>query len=147
MRFERHDAEMLQFSDHSLDVLICECAFCTFPDKARAAREFFRVLRPAGRVGLSDLTRSEVLPKDLEGLFAWIACVGDAQTADRYRTYLQDAEFSVDSIEQHNNALTEMVEHVCMKLLGAEIMIGLNKLRLPGIDFVVAKRTANSAMR
>jgi MFS transporter, ACS family, tartrate transporter len=56
------------------------------------------------------------------------------------------AGFSVDSIEQHNDALTEMVEQVRMKLLGAEIMTGLNKLQLPGIDLGAAKRMANSAM-
>jgi arsenite methyltransferase len=146
VRFDRHDAEMLQFSDRSFDAVICECAFCTFPDKATAAREFFRVLRPGGRVGLSDLTRAETLTRDLDGLLAWIACIGDAQTAERYTAYFQRAGFAVDSIEEHNDALTDMVEQVRMKLLGAEIMTGLNKLQLPGIDLVVAKRTANSAM-
>jgi arsenite methyltransferase len=146
VRFDRSDAETLPFRDQFFDVVICECAFCTFPAKARAAREFFRVLRLGGRVGLSDLTRSEVLPKDLDGLLAWIACIGDAQTAERYTAYLQGAGFSVDSIEQHNDALTEMVEQVRMKLLGAEIMTGLNKLQLPGIDLGAAKRMANSAM-
>jgi len=146
VRFDRSDAEILQFSDQSFDAVICECAFCTFPDKATAAQEFFRVLRPGGRAGLGDLTRSEVLPKDLEGLLAWIACIGDAQTAERYTTYLEGAGFSVDSIEQHNDALTEMVEQVRMKLLGAEIMTGLNKLQPPGIDLGAAKRMASSAI-
>jgi arsenite methyltransferase len=146
VQFHHSDAEILPFVDRSFDAVICECAFCTFPDKATAAREFFRVLRPGGRVGLSDLTRSEVLPKDLEGLLAWIACIGDAQTAERYAAYLQRAGFSVDSIEQHNDALTELAEHVRMKLLGAEIMTGLNKLRLPGVDLGAAKQVADSAM-
>jgi arsenite methyltransferase len=39
-----------------------------------------------------------------------------------------------------------MVEQVRMKLLGAEIMAGLNKLRLPDVDLGAAKRMANSAM-
>jgi arsenite methyltransferase len=146
VQFQQSDAETLPLSDESFDAVICECAFCTFPDKARAAREFFRVLRLGGRVGLSDLTRSEVLPKDLDGLLAWIACIGDAQTAERYTAYLQGAGFSVDSTEQHNDALTEMVEQVRMKLLGAEIMTGLNKLQLPGIDLGAAKQMAKSAM-
>ena len=38
--------------------MICECAFCTFPDKRAAASEFARVLKPGGKVGLSDLTRA-----------------------------------------------------------------------------------------
>jgi arsenite methyltransferase len=146
VQFERSDAETLPFSDESFDVVICECAFCTFPEKAAAAREFFRVLRRGGRAGISDLTRSEILPKDLDGLLAWIACIGDAQTAEGYTAYLRDAGFSVNSIEQQNDALKEMVDQVRMKLLGAEIMVGLNKLQLPGIDLGVAKRMASSAM-
>jgi arsenite methyltransferase len=145
VQFERSDAETLPFSDESFDAVICECAFCTFPDKAAAAREFFRVTRRGGRVGISDLTRSEILSKDLDGLLAWIACIGDAQTVDGYVAYLRDAGFSVDSIERQNDALKEMVDQVRMKLLGAEIMAGLNKLQLPGFDLGAAKRMANSA--
>jgi arsenite methyltransferase len=146
VQFKRSDAETLPFSDESFDAVICECAFCTFPDKAAAAREFFRVLRRGGRVGISDLTRSAILPKDLDGLLAWVACIGDAQTVDGYLAYLRDAGFSVDSIEQWDGALKEMVDQVRMKLLGAEIMAGLNKLQLPGIDLGAAKRMASSAM-
>ena len=96
-------------------------------------------------MGISDLTRSEILPKDLDGLLAWVACIGDAQTLDGYVAYLRDAGFSVDGIEQRNDALKEMVDQVRMKLLGAEIMAGLNKLQLPGIDLGTAKRMASSA--
>lgn len=146
VQFRRSDAESLPFSDQCFDAVICECAFCTFADKVKAAKEFFRVLRPGGRVGLSDLTRAEVLPRDLDGLLAWIACIGDAQTAERYTAYLRGAGFTVDSVEQRNEALAEMVDQVRIKLLGAEIMTGLNKLQLPGTDLGAAKRMANDAM-
>ena len=146
VQFERSDAETLQFSDESFDAVICECAFCTFPEKAVAAKEFFRVLRPGGRVGIGDLTRAEVLPKDLDGLLAWIACLGDAQTVEGYTDFLRDAGFSVDCIEQQNDALKEMVDQVRIKLLGAEIMAGLNKLHLPDVDLGAAKRMASGAM-
>ena len=146
VQFDRSDAENLPFSDGSFDAVICECAFCTFPDKAASAKEFFRVLRRGGHVGISDLTRAEILPNDLDGLLAWIACIGDAQTVEGYTAFLRDAGFSVDSIEQQNDALKEMVDQVRMKLLGAEIMTGLNKLQLPGLDLGAAKRMASSAM-
>jgi arsenite methyltransferase len=146
VQFERSDAETLPFADVSFDAMICECAFCTFPQKALAATEFFRVLHPGGRVGISDLTRAEVLTSELDGLLAWIACIGDAQTVDGYTTYLGDAGFSVDQVEPHHTALQEMVDDICLKLLGAEIMTGLNKLQLPGVDLAAAKRMANNAM-
>ena len=50
------DAERLPLPDNTFDALVCECAFCTFPDKATAAAEFARVLRPGGRVGITDVT-------------------------------------------------------------------------------------------
>src|SRR5260370_14924982 len=55
VRFEPGDAERLPFPDASFDAVLCECAFCTFQDNSDAAREFVRVLRPAMRVGLSDI--------------------------------------------------------------------------------------------
>src|SRR5260370_4013306 len=69
--FQTGDAERLPFADSSFDAVICECAFCTFPDKSAAAKEFARVLRSFAPVGISDLTREPVLPKELEGLLAW----------------------------------------------------------------------------
>ena len=58
VRFEQGDAERLTLDDGQFDAVICECAFCTFPDKRAAAAEFARVLKPGGTVGLTDLTRS-----------------------------------------------------------------------------------------
>ena len=146
VQFERSDAESLPFSDESFDAVICECAFCTFPDKGAAAREFFRVLCRGGQVGISDLTRQEVLPEELQGLLAWIACVGDAHTIEGYAAFLRSAGFSMGSIKEWNDALEEVTNQIRLKLLGAEIMTGLNKLHLPGLDLGAAKRMANSAM-
>jgi ubiquinone/menaquinone biosynthesis C-methylase UbiE len=80
VQFECGDADNLPFADAAFDAVICECAFCTFPDKVASAREFFRVLRRGGHAGISDLTRERALPAELDGLLAWIACIGDAQT-------------------------------------------------------------------
>src|SRR5262249_38562672 len=77
VRFQQADAERLPAEDGYFDAVICECAFCTFPDKPAAAREFARVLRRGGGVGLSDLTRAPELPKELDGLLAWFACIAD----------------------------------------------------------------------
>lgn len=145
VQFERSDAENLPFRDESFDTVICECAFCTFPQKAVAAAEFNRVLRPGGRVGISDLTRVEAFPAELDGLLARIACIGDAQTVENYTAYLRHAEFSMDQVEPHHAVLKEMVDQIRRKLLGAEIMTGLNKLLLPGIDLGAAKRMASCA--
>lgn len=56
IRFHRGDAERLPLPDAIADAVICECALCMFPDKAAAAAEFARVLRPGGRAGITDVT-------------------------------------------------------------------------------------------
>ncbi len=145
VRFAPGDAESLPAADGDFDVVICECAFCTFPDKRAAAAEFARVLRPGGRVGLSDLTRYGALPSELENLLGWIACVGDAQPIDRYAAYLKGAGFVIEDTEPHDDALGEMVSSVRAKLLGAELMVKLNTLELPGVDLEQAKQVARAA--
>jgi arsenite methyltransferase len=140
VHFERADAERLPVPDAAFDVVICECAFCTFPNKTAAAGEFMRVLCPGGQVGLSDLTRVQVLPKELDSLLAWIACVADAQPVEGYTAYLQGAGLMVEHVEAHDEALHELLQQVKTKLLGAEIMVGLKKLNLPGVDFTAAKQ-------
>jgi arsenite methyltransferase len=143
--FVEGDAERLDFPDAGFDAVICECAFCTFPDKRAAASEFARVLRPGGRVGMSDLTRSGPLPPDLDGLLAWIACIADARPVEEYAGYLEGAGLEVSTIEAHNNALAEMSRDVQGRLLGIELMVKLKKLDLPGADFEQAKQLARAA--
>lgn len=146
VRFEQADAERLPAEDGFFDAVVCECAFCTFPDKASASRGFARVLRQGGRVGLSDLTRGSELPEELDGLLAWVACIADAQPVERYIAHLSGAGLRASRTEVHDKALTEMVDQVRMKLLGVEIMTGLKKLELPDIDLAAAKAMAQSAL-
>lgn len=144
--FEQGDAESLRFDEASFDAVICECAFCTFPNKLAAASECARVLRPGGRVGLSDLTRSGELPPELETLLAWVACIADARPIGEYVAYFEMVGLAAGQIEPHNAALSDMVRGAQGKLLGLEIMIKLGKLHLPaGIDFIQAKSIAKAA--
>jgi arsenite methyltransferase len=143
--FRQGDAEKIDLPDASFDALICECAFCTFPDKNAASREFARLLRPGSGVGLSDLTRSAVLPAELQGLLAWIACIADARPVTEYAQYLTEAGFVAIKIEPHDEALGEMVRDIQGKLLGTELMSKLKKLDLEGIDFTQAKTLARAA--
>lgn len=145
LRFQQGDAERLPVADGSFDAVICECAFCTFPDKRAAAAEFARVLRPGGRVGLSDLTRGGEVPSELEGLLAWIACIADAQPLDRYVQYLAGAGLRVDLTEAHDAALSSLVQDIRTRLLGAELLVKLKKIDLPTVDFEQAKTLARAA--
>jgi ubiquinone/menaquinone biosynthesis C-methylase UbiE len=133
------DAERLPFADASFDAIVCECALCTFPNKPSAAAEFARVLRAGGRVGLSDLTLQRTLPPELESLAARIACIADAQPLAEYAALLAAAGLKVMATEEHNGALVDFVNQIRRRLLVTEVMVGLNKLVLPGFDIAMVK--------
>jgi ubiquinone/menaquinone biosynthesis C-methylase UbiE len=143
--FRQGDAEHIDAPIESFDAIICECAFCTFPDKPSAASEFARVLRRGGKVGLSDVTRSVILPPELNGLLAWIACIADARPVGEYAAYLREAGFADVQTELHDEALSEMVRDIQGKLLGVELMAKLKKLDIEGVDFEQAKHLARAA--
>ncbi len=129
--FVQGDAEHLDLPSAAFDVVICECALCTFPDKKAAVAEFRRVLRPGGRVGISDVTRDGTLPDALNSLIARIACIADALSASEYAMLLSKAGFGKPAIEHHNEAATELIDRVRSGLLGAQVLAGVGKLDLP----------------
>jgi arsenite methyltransferase len=71
-------------------------------------------------------------------VLAHLTCIADAQPIERYQAYLGGAGFAVSSTEKHDEALGEMVRQIRSKLLAAEVLIGLKKLQLPGVDFAAA---------
>lgn len=142
VQFLLADAEELPFEPASFDAILCECAFCTFPNKTKAASEFARVLRAGGRVGISDLTRVPDPLPELDGLLAWIACIGDAQPLESYAAWLVGAGLAVVASGDRSQCLQQMVQQIQGKLLLADIMIGLKKLDLPGLDIKQAKEFA-----
>lgn len=117
VRFHLGDAEALPLPDRGWDVVVCECALCTFPDKSTAAREMARALRPGGRMGISDITaHRERLPEALTGIAAWVACVADARPAEEYADLLTAAGLRVTTLEHHTSALERMVLQVASRL-------------------------------
>jgi arsenite methyltransferase len=146
VRFQHSDAEHLaDFADGCFDAVVCECAFCTFPDKPAAIREIARVLRPGGRLGLSDLTRRGDLPPELEGLLAWIACIADAMPLERYVACCDAAGLRVEHVEEHDHALAKLVWDVRGRLLGARVMEGLMQLHFPAVEWQKVSGTARRA--
>lgn len=117
------DAERLPFSDGSFDAILCECALCTFPDKPSAVAEMARVLRPGGRLALSDVVAErDRLPEDLSGTMATIACVGEALPESGYRELLAGHGFEVTAVSHATEDVARMTQRVKSRLRGAKVM-------------------------
>ena len=144
-RFEPADAERLPFENGAFDAAICECAFCLFLDKAAAAREIARVLKPGGRLGLTDLVRGDAPPPGLDGLMAWVACIADARPARDYVDTLSGAGIEAGRVDRCDEALAELVDRARKQLFAAEVLTGLGKLAWPGFDFRAANDLARTA--
>ena len=86
--------ESLPVASESADVVISNCVINLSPDKAKVFREAHRVLKPGGRLAVSDIVLTEPLPENIAKMAAtWIACVGGASTEDEYLGYMRAAGF------------------------------------------------------
>ena len=123
VRFHGGDAEHLPFDDGTFDAVICECAWCTFPDKATAATEFARVLRPGGQAGITDVSLDRArLDPELATLAGYVACIADACTAAGYAALLEAAGLRVVVSEAHDGALTRMIDQIDGRLRALAIL-------------------------
>ncbi len=111
--FEVGDAERLPVDDASFDVVLCECALCTFPDQAAAVAGFRRALGPGGRVGIADVTLEPGrLPAELDTPIGRIACVAGALSASGYERLLREGGFTDVVAEPHPEAALATVESI-----------------------------------
>ncbi len=86
--------EALPVADATVDVVISNCVINLSPDKAQVFREVARVLKPNGRIAVSDIVTNGPLPEAVQkSLVAWGACVAGALTVQAYARGLIDAGF------------------------------------------------------
>lgn len=86
--------ENLPVASDTVDVVISNCVINLSPDKGQVFREAYRVLKPGGRLAVSDIVLSQPLPAQIAEMAAtWIACVGGASTEAEYLGHMRDAGF------------------------------------------------------
>ncbi|MEV0590355.1 GNAT family N-acetyltransferase [Nonomuraea cavernae] len=86
--------EAIPLPDHAVDVVISNCVINLSDDKAAALAEAFRVLRPGGRLGLSDVVADGVIdPQRRAAAEQRVGCVAGSLTIDAYRDLLRKAGF------------------------------------------------------
>jgi ubiquinone/menaquinone biosynthesis C-methylase UbiE len=100
VEFLRGEIEHIPLPDDSVDVIISNCVINLSADKDQVLREAFRVLRPGGRLAVSDVvTRGEIPPAIRRSVELWVGCIAGALDEQDYLAKLGRAGFVNASIE------------------------------------------------
>jgi arsenite methyltransferase len=100
VEFLRGEIEQIPLPDNSVDVIISNCVINLSADKDRVLREAFRVLKPGGRMAVSDIvTRGEISAEIRRSLALWVGCVAGALAEEEYRAKLRAVGFAQIEIE------------------------------------------------
>jgi arsenite methyltransferase len=123
VEFKLGEIENLPLEDNSIDLIISNCVINLTPDKLVAYREAFRVLKPGGRILVSDLVTLGDLPDEIRRSFsAWSACVGGAVKKEEYLNIIKKAGFSaVEIIGSHYFTEPRMDVRLEGKILSIEV--------------------------
>jgi arsenite methyltransferase len=94
VEFRLGEIEHLPVADNTIDVVISNCVVNLSPDKDRVWREVFRVLKPGGRLVVSDIVSTADLPRDVrDDMTLHAACVAGADTIETVLGRLRAAGF------------------------------------------------------
>ena len=110
VEFRLGEIESLPAADNSIDVIISNCVINLSTDKPRVFREAFRVLRPGGRMMVSDLALQKPLPEAVRrSVEAYVACIAGALVKDDYLGAIRAAGFADVSVVSEKVFPSELV--------------------------------------
>jgi arsenite methyltransferase len=123
VEFRLGEIEALPVADSSVDVVISNCVLNLSPDKPRVWREIARVLKPGGRVAVSDLALLRPLPESVKAdVQALVGCVAGAVLIDDTRAAAAAAgltDISLTSKPQYIDAMTNWQDPLYRRIIGA----------------------------
>jgi len=109
VEFRQGFIEDLPLEDNSVDVLISNCVINLSPDKPAVFQQAFRVLRPGGRLAVSDIVLTEPLPRAIaENMAAYVGCLAGAPLLNDYLGYLREAGFEDIELKESNRAIDSL---------------------------------------
>lgn len=123
VEFRLGEIENLPVQDNSIDVIISNCVINLSPDKLRSYQEAFRVLKPGGRVLISDLVTEGEIPEDIKRSFAaWAGCIAGAMEKQQYLNTIKKAGFrEVSIISEKFYSELEMDDRLSGKIISVQI--------------------------
>jgi arsenite methyltransferase len=100
VEFLKGEIEAIPLPDNSVDVIISNCVVNLSGDKRKVITEAFRVLKPGGRLAVSDVVvRGEVPPQVRQSMELWVGCVAGALPEQEFHSLLWQAGFQQIGIE------------------------------------------------
>lgn len=127
----------LPLADNSVDCIISNCVINLAPDKSAVFREIARVLKPGGRLAVSDIALKRDLPEELrESVMAYVGCIAGAVPIKEYQQGLLDAGFSgVEVVDTGSdlNAYTK-IENQSACCSPPSVQIGVGSESLPVVE-------------
>jgi arsenite methyltransferase len=103
VEFRLGEIENLPVADDTVDVIISNCVINLSPNKKRVFEEAFRVLKPNGRLMVSDIVLLKKLPEIIrKNVQAYIGCLSGAEMKDRYLQMIRDAGFREVKVIEEN---------------------------------------------
>ena len=110
VEFKLGDIENLPIDDSSVDVVISNCVINLTPDKGKVFKEAFRVLKPGGRMMISDLVLLKELPEVIKNSpEAYVSCVSGAMLKDEYLKRIKAAGFDEVRIDSEEPFASELI--------------------------------------
>ncbi len=105
VEFRLGEIENLPVADSSADIIMSNCVVNLSPDKLSVYRDAYRVLKPGGRLAISDVLATAPLPEEFQKDLALLAaCVGGAETIDDTEQLLKEAGFQDITIKPNDNS-------------------------------------------
>ena len=139
VRFFRADAHELPFKDSELDGLIAECTFSLFKERQTVLAEIRRVLKPGGKLAVTDMATRGALPDDITAVLAPWTCLADAVDQETYLEMFATAGFEIQVMADESAGLVSLVRTLKRKLLlgagAALVNDALSTLDLATIKF------------
>jgi len=119
VEFRFGEIENLPVDDNLIDVIISNCVINLSPDKEKVFRESFRVLKPGGRIMVSDIVLIKPLPKIIkDSVEAYVGCLAGASMKDEYLNYIKNEGFqSVEIISQTNYPIEVMANDITAQIV------------------------------
>lgn len=122
VEFRLGEIEDLPVEDGSADVVISNCVINLSPDKEQVFREAYRVLKPGGRLFISDLVTEGDLPLEVkQSLAAWAGCIAGALEKGRYLETIRRVGFKTVRINAESTYDIDVSQELRGKITSVQV--------------------------